>query len=134
MQEEVELVNGHFVVKGQKEVKPKEREVQQKQYSEEVLALRDRVIKGNQKLFEALEQIKKIAHDTEEWSRQMDRWNEAQNKLHLLCLDLKAKGYSDCLYLANGKRTKSCIKNANGFWCQVCPSSHRYWEEEFSTL
>lgn len=134
MQEEVELVNGHFVVKGKKEVKPEEREVKRKQYSEEVLALRDRVIKGNQKLFEAWEQMKKMAHNTEEWSHQMDRWDEAQKKLRGLCDELVLKGFEDCLYLEGNKKTKRCIDEPGGWCCQVCPSKYHYWEDEFKTL
>jgi len=98
----------------------------------EVLDLRDRVIKGNDKLFAAWLQIRELAGEEKEY--QLDRWNEAQERLHYLCLELKAKGYHDCLYLENGKRTKSCLSNPDGFWCQVCPSSVSYWEKELMKL
>lgn len=89
----------------------------------EVLALCDRVRLGNEKLFKAWQKIRELAEDKEEWSRQMDRWNEAQEKLHYLCLELKAKGFHDCLYIENGGKTRSCMasNNPDGFWCQVCP-------------
>ncbi len=100
----------------------------------EVLDLRDRVIKGNNKLFAAWQQIRELAHNTEEWSAQMDRWNEAQERLHYLCLELKTKGYHDCLYIENGKKTKLCLSNPDGFWCQVCSSDIKYWEQELMEL
>ncbi|GAJ22288.1 unnamed protein product, partial [marine sediment metagenome] len=85
----------------------------------EVLALRDRVIKGNDKLFAAWQQIREL--DGEEKEYQWDRWNEGQERLHSLCLELQAKGYHDCLYIENGKRIKSCLSETGGWWCQVCP-------------
>lgn len=102
-------------------------------HSPEVLALRDRVKKGNDKLFQAWLQIRELA-DKEEWSRQMDRWSEAGQKLHALCDELKLKGYNDCLYLENGKKVRSCLDNPDGFWCQVCPSVYPYWEAELMNL
>lgn len=135
-QQKVELIDGKFVVRG-KEAIPKSTKEKPppKQYSEEVIALRDRVVNGNQRLFEAWLKIKELAHDSEEWSRQMDRWNEAQEKLHVLCLELKMMGYSDCLYLdESNRKTKSCLENPDGFWCQVCPSGYPYWEVEAGKL
>jgi len=78
----------------------------------EVLALRDRVIKGNDKLFAAWQQIRELAG--EEREHQWDRWNEAQERLHYLCLELK-QHYSDCLYLnENSKRFRSCLSEPGG--------------------
>jgi hypothetical protein len=102
-------------------------------HSPEVLALRDRVKRGNDKLFQAWRQIRELA-DKDEWSRQMDRWNEAQQKLHQLCQELKLKGYNDCLYLQDGRRARTCLNNPDGFWCQVCPSIYAYWETELMEL
>ncbi|GAJ06848.1 unnamed protein product [marine sediment metagenome] len=134
MQDQIELVNGKFIAKGKREVKPSGTKVL-KEYPEEVIALRDRVILGNQKLFDAWLKIKELAHDTEQWSQQMDKWHGAQQKLHLLCQELKYKGFDVCLYLdANGKKSKGCLKNPDGFWCQVCPSTYPYWEEEMLNL
>lgn len=133
MKEEVELIGSKFVVKGkqEKEVKAEEPKKEPKQYSEEVVALKERVILGNQKLFDAWLKIKELVHNSEEWSREMERWHEASDRLRLLCSELKYKGYNACLYLdANGKKTKSCLNNPNGFWCLVCPSSFPYWEKE----
>ena len=103
-------------------------------YSPEVLALRDRVKKGNDKLFQAWLQIRELADDKEEWSRQMDRWQEATEKLHRLCQELRLKGYTDCLYLENGEKMRRCLDNRDGFWCQVCPSIYPYWETELMQL
>ncbi|GAI80584.1 unnamed protein product [marine sediment metagenome] len=101
-------------------------------YSSEVLALRDRVIKGNEKLFLAWQQIRDLVG--EEREHQWDRWNEAQERLHYLCLELK-QHYSDCLYLnENSKRFRSCLSEPGGFWCQVCPSSVAYWAQELMNL
>ncbi len=69
------------------------------EYSPELLALRDRVKLGNNKLFKAWLQIREIAHDSEEWARQMELWHQAAEKLSLLCSELKLKGYTDCLYI-----------------------------------
>ena len=97
-----------------------------KESHNEVLTLRDRVKLGNDKLFRAWLQIRELAHDQEEWPRQMDQWHEAQGKLHLLCLELKARGYKDCLYIEGGKKTKRCLDNPDGFFCLVCSSSREY--------
>ena len=138
-QGKMKLVNGKFVMEGAeaetvKAVKPKTPIIPTKEYSEEVLALRDRVIKGNQKLLDAWRKIREIAHNSEEWSAQMARWHEAQERLHILCVELKAKGYTECLYIVDGVKTKGCLSNPDGFWCQVCPSSFRYWEKELMDL
>lgn len=113
------------------DIEPSSNEVK---YSPEVLALRDRVIKGNEKLFLAWKQIRELVNDKEEWSRQMDQFSEAAKKLRGLCTELKFKGYEDCLYIEKGKRMRSCLSNPDGFWCQVCPSTRKYWEEEFKEL
>lgn len=137
MQDKIELVNGKFVKKGEKEVLPSSpKKIKQKEYSEEVILLKERVVNGNQKLFNAWLKIKELDHGGEEWSKLMDKWNEAQQRLHLLCQELKYLGFDECLYLdINNKRTKHCLKNPDGFWCQVCPSTTRkYWEEELMNL
>lgn len=101
-------------------------------YSSEVLALRDRVILGNKKLNDAWEQIKGMAHESEEWSYQMERWHQGNEKLSLLRTELKMLGYEDCLYLDDqGKKIKKCLE---GMGCRVCPSRIPYWEQEFSEL
>lgn len=104
------------------------------EYSPELLALRSRVINGNEKLFQAWLQIREIAHDSEEWSRQMELWHQAAEKLSFLCSELKLKNFTGCLYIENGEKTKSCLSNPDGFFCQVCPSARRYFEEEMASL
>lgn len=96
--------------------------------------LRDRVKLGNEKLWQALQQIKEMAHDSAEWSRQMDRWNQAQERLHLLCQELRARGFNNCLYMEGKERTKTCLTQGGGTWCQVCSSNIPYWEGEFANL
>ncbi len=104
-------------------------------YSSETLALRDRVILGNKKLNDAWEQIKGMVHDSEEWKYQMERWRQGNEKLSLLCSELKLRGYEDCLYLDDqGKKTKKCLSPGDAIGCRVCPSSRKYWEEEFDKL
>jgi len=101
-------------------------------YTPEILSLRDRVILGNKKLNDAWEQIRAMVHDTEEWSEQMKCWNQANEKLSLLCTELKALGYNDCLYLdGQGRKTRKCLE---GMGCRVCPSKIRYSEKELMEL
>jgi len=102
-----------------------------KEYSPEILALRGRVIVGNDKLNGAWEIIKTI-EDKGRWQQELDRWTEANEKLSNLCRQLKLMGYVDCLYLdGNGKKTRKCL---DGLGCRVCPSSTPYWEQELMLL
>lgn len=102
---------------------------------QELEALKSRVVAGNEKLFQAWLVIRDIS-DRDERERQFDRWNEAQEKLHHLCLELKYHfNYRDCLYLdENGKKTKRCIDEGDGWWCQCCSSDREYWSEELMSL
>lgn len=103
-------------------------------YSTDVLALRDRVILGNKKLNDAFEQLKKIADDKEQWAEGMERWHQANERLSLLCTELKAGGYEDCLYINEiGKRGMNCLEQG-GIGCRVCPSRIPYWEQELMAL
>lgn len=104
------------------------------EYSSEVLALRDRVKLGNEKLNDAWEQIRGMAHDTEEWKELLEQWHQANKKLSLLCSELKARGYTDCLYIENRKKTKKCLLPGDDIGCRVCPSSRKYWEKELMEL
>lgn len=106
----------------------------QEGHSAEVLALRDRVKLGNDKLFKAWLQIRELAHDSESWNYEMDRFSEAAERLRGLCRELKDQGYRDCLYLENGKKTRGCLQNPDQFWCQVCPSDINYWGKELMNL
>lgn len=135
MQQRLELVDGKFIAvdKGVKE-KAQEIKVQQRQYNLDVIALRDRVRAGNDKLFQAWLMTHKFTDDKERWTLEMDKWRAAQQKLCLLCSALKNMGYDDCLYIEDGKKTRSCINSSEGFWCVVCPSSIRYWEQELMDL
>jgi hypothetical protein len=92
-----------------------------------VLALRDRVIKGNEKLLQAWLQIRDLP-EREEADRYLAGWDAAVEKLRALCTGLEAKGYQDCLYIENGRKTRSC-DTSDGL-CFICPSLHPYWEWE----
>ena len=97
--------------------------------SEEASALLERVRKGNDKLFAAWLQIRDIL-DKEEKERQFLRWDAAKETLNLLRLELQSKGYNDCLYLENGKKTKRCLDEPGEWFCNTCPSTREYWVEE----
>lgn len=134
-QQKIELVNSKFVVVSKKEeIKPEKPKVIPKQYSEEVIALRDRVILGNKKLNDAWDIIKEMDHESQQWNDEFDRWHQANEKLSVLCTQLKLMGYTDCLYIdESGKKVKKCLEQ-NSIGCRVCPSIRHYWEEEFSEL
>ena len=99
----------------------------------EVIALIDRVRKGNDKLFAAWLQIREI-QEKEERKRQFLRWDEAKERLHALCKELVARGFKDCLYIENGKKTKTCLSELGEWFCNTCPAvlggGREYWVEE----
>jgi len=97
--------------------------------NQETENLLNRVKIGNDKLFHAWEQIRDMDRSTG-WNEQMDKLSEASKKLSGLCHQLKLAGYNDCLYIIDGKRTRKCLHNSDGFWCQVCSSDIKYWEAE----
>lgn len=101
-----------------------------KQYSQEVLALRSRVLLGNKKLIDAWGQICQIDSESQEWKDLLEQWHQANEKLSILCFNLKGMGYNDCLYLSgDGKKAIKCgAMGAIG--CRVCPSDREYWTEE----
>ena len=107
--------------------------MEKKEYCPEVLALRDRVKAGNDKLTKAWHQILEIA-DKEEQFQQDERWFKARYKLCILCSELQAKGYGECLYMENGKKMKSCLNSPDNHWCWVCPLGTPYWEQELKDL
>lgn len=123
--------------------------------------LKQRVKAGNQKLNDAWKAVCQIDHTSQMWSDELERWHQANEKLSLLCLQLEALGYVDCLYIIeeaeiasmvpeekdkilkridkgiyqklNGKvKTQHCL--AEGIGCRVCPSQIRYWETELMEL
>jgi len=103
-------------------------------YSKEVLALRARVIKGNDLLYKAFIQ----ANNAEEPGRTklLAQWDEANRKLDGLCQTLMAMGYRDCLYIdENGNKTRSCLNSEiTPYGCWICPSERKYWREEMDEL
>ena len=103
-----------------------------KEYSSEVIALRERVKAGNLKLNLAWQQICELDHNSQEWRDELERWHQANEKLSGLCRELKLRNYNDCLYLnKDGKKIKRCL---GGLGCRVCPSSYPYWEQELMEL
>jgi len=100
-----------------------------------LLALRDRVALGNEKLYKAWEQMKHLEGET--YQTISDEYDKKRVLLEALCVELKANGYRDCLYIdENSKKTKHCLYNPDqpGWFCRVCPSEKPYWEREMMTL
>lgn len=101
-----------------------------KQPSPEVLALRDRVRVGNDKLNLAWPRV--LAMVGEEGQKgELERWDKAMELLMDLCGELQNRhNYTDCLYLnEDGRKTRKCV-DERGFFCMVCPSARKYWMEE----
>ena len=107
------------------------------EYSSEVLALKDRVKKGNNVLWFAWRQIRDIK-DPEEKEALFKEWDKKVNFLNALCLELQVKGYNDCLYIdENGKKKVKCLYNPDSpqWFCNACPAAERkYCEKEFFEL
>jgi len=105
--------------------------------NEELQVLKDRVITGNEKLYRAWEQMKGLEPGGEAWKQASEQYDKALSFLEALCIELKAKGFRDCLYKNEfGKKTKHCLVNPDqpAWFCRVCPSQHSYWEEELMSL
>ena len=104
--------------------------------NEELEALKNRVRLGNSRLNSAWDQIRAMVHNTEEWDEEVERWHHANNKLSLLCDELKLKyDYHECLYLdSDGKKTKLCLPPGDDIGCRVCSSKREYWSEELMDL
>lgn len=107
-------------------------EIVLKRYSPEVIALRDRVVNGNEKLIKAWSEILKIV-DKEQCNEEIERWHQASLKLSGFCTQLESLGYRDCLYInETGKKIVKCGFADIG--CRVCPSVREYWAEELFAL
>ena len=104
------------------------------EYSSEVIALRERIKVGNEKLIKAWQQLREIADRQEEWASQFERWHKANELLSALCTQLETMGYEDCLYMENGKKVKKCLEPGEIIGCRVCPSKIPYWEKELMDL
>jgi hypothetical protein len=87
-----------------------------------------RVKNGNEKLMAYYEQIKTQKNDPE-WDKMVDNLHVAVDRMKQICDFLVFKGYDDCLYIENGKRTRSCVIGDDRP-CWVCPSKRNYAEEE----
>lgn len=96
--------------------------------------LKGRIRTGNDKLSLAWEQIKAMDHASQEWKDALQRWHLATAKLRYLCDQLENLGYTDCLYLEHGKKTKKCLPPGDDIGCLVCSSNDPYWEKEFMEL
>ena len=90
-----------------------------------------RVKRGNEKLNNALDQLKEIAPNTERWSAIMEEWHKKNELLRIYCDQLEFLEFDDCLYIENRVKTRKCLEGAS---CRVCPSKKNYWEDELMTL
>jgi len=80
-----------------------------------------RVRLGNDGCMEAW--LKGCRSDDTELERQLNRIERSWPKLHRLCLELEATGFTGCLY-----DDIPCRSNEEWF-CFVCPSKTPYWRE-----
>lgn len=95
----------------------------------ELIALKQRVKAGNEKLIASWPKIWDIP-DQEEKDEQLKRWDKANLLLDALCRELMYRfDFRDCLYIENGRKTKPCTR-ADGLCCFVCPSAKPYWRNE----
>lgn len=99
---------------------------------EEIEVLKSRIKEGNRKLNLAWEAIIKLDHQSARWQEEVEKWHEANERLSALCSELKYLGFTDCLYIENGKKTRNCL--TEGLGCRVCPSQISYWETELMNL
>ena len=101
---------------------------------EEIEALKARIRQGNLKLNLAWSQLRNITDRQEEWQTQLQKWHLANELLSALCTELKLKGYTECLYLENGKKMRKCLIPGDDIGCRVCPSERAWWSEELMAL
>lgn len=100
---------------------------------DELVTLKERVKTGNEKLWRAWRELRDIGRRTKPPEAIWGRWEDAQKKLDALCTELKLKGFNDCLYInPEGVKTLKCLCNPeqHQWWCIVCPSDKKYWEDE----
>ncbi len=96
---------------------------------ERIAALIERCKVGNQKLNKAWRQLRELDSSPESVA-QRDDWCRKTRLLADLALELNALGYTDCLYLEDGKKTMRCLDQADGLTCYGCPSDTDYWTRE----
>ena len=99
---------------------------------ENINELLARVKAGNDKLNKAWDQLVAMDHTSQVWKDGVEKWSQANELLSTFCTQLKALGYNDCLYIENGKKTRTCL--GEGLGCRVCPSIIAYWEKEYDAL
>lgn len=109
--------------------------LEEKSSSLDVLTLMERVKKGNDKLWNAWKVIRDI-ENPEEKEELFRQWHEKKELLELLCKELVTRGFRDCLYIENGKKTRGCLYNPDNpeWFCNTCPAAMgggpKYWVEE----
>lgn len=107
----------------------------EKSPSLEVIALMERVKKGNDKLWNAWKVIRDI-EDPEEKEELFRKWHEKKDLLEFFCKELVTRGFKDCLYIENGKKTRGCLYNPDNpeWFCNTCPAAMgggpEYWVKE----
>ncbi len=99
----------------------------------EVEELKARVRLGNEKLCKAWDQLVEMDHTKPEWDVGFKQWGLACDKLRRYCDQLQWLGFSDCVFIIEGKKTRRCLSHRLS--CIACPSTNRsYWETEFAAL
>ncbi len=107
-------------------------------------ALKLRIKNGIDKMWQAWEQIKKMAPEKEDaqyeaknqlWKDTVDKWVEAERRLEQLIQQLNLQyEYDDCVFLVNGKKRNCLGNNPDGAWCILCTCDKtkgpKYWENE----
>jgi len=99
--------------------------------AERVAELIERCKKGNLKLNIAWRQLRdSAAWHTPELQDMVEEWSQKTGLLGRLGEELKAKGFTTCLYInEDGIKTRTCAEK-DGLTCWACPSEFKYWEAE----
>lgn len=87
--------------------------------SNQVEVLRTRVLDGHSKLWKRWDYVRTIHASDPELSRHLEIWDSACDKLKVLCDDLMALGFYECLY------SRDLMPES---FCLVCPS--RPWSKD----
>lgn len=101
--------------------------------------LKERCRSGNAVLNKAWADIVEMNHESEAWKKACDEWHLQNVKLSGYCTQLEGMGFSDCLYIVDGKKFNRCLEArpdvpGDMYGCRVCPSQKHYWEDEWLDL
>jgi hypothetical protein len=95
--------------------------------ADELVALKFRVIKGNEKLFKVYKQITAMGLGPER-DKALAQYRPAIEKLKALAKELKDRGETACLYIEDGKKVRKCLCQEEEFFCHACPND--YWPDK----